>query len=175
MRLPALKHLVESVKTLADADRVSVLGSSSLLASFPEFGDAGGPVETSYDADLLIEPCDERLAAMVHEAVGEGSLFAQRTGYHADLLRPQIVETLAPGWRDRLVPLPGVDNADALAPVDLLFAKLITGRPKDLDLCRDLLRRGCVTAEALRAVVQAAPLGELELKALSRRLHEVTK
>ena len=125
MRLPTLKHLVESVRTLAQADRVLVLGSCSLLASFPELGETGGPVELSYDADLLVEPCDEQLAGMLHEAVGEGSLFAQRTGYHADLLKPDIAETLPEGWEDRLVHLPEVDHADALAPEDLMVVKLL--------------------------------------------------
>jgi hypothetical protein len=58
-----------------------VLGSSALLGSFAELGEAGGPLELTFDADLLVEPCDEQLAALLHEAVGEGSLFAQRAGY----------------------------------------------------------------------------------------------
>lgn len=88
MRLPALKHLVEAVHALARSERVCVLGSSALLGSFPELGEAGGPLELSFDADLLLQPCDEQLAALLHEAVGEGSLFTQRMGYHADILRP---------------------------------------------------------------------------------------
>jgi hypothetical protein len=87
MRLPALKHLIESVASLAHSERICVLGSSSLLGSFPELGENGGLLELTFDADLLVQPCDEQLAAMLHEAVGEGSLFAQRTGYHADILR----------------------------------------------------------------------------------------
>jgi hypothetical protein len=61
----------------------------SLLVSLPELAEP--PLEATYDSDLLVESCDEGLAAVVHEAVGEGSLFAQRTGYHADILRPNIV------------------------------------------------------------------------------------
>lgn len=83
MRLPALKHLIEATEALSHPERIRVLGSSALLASFPELGEPGQPLEISFDADLLIEPCDPQLAAMLHEAVGEGSLFAQRTGYHA--------------------------------------------------------------------------------------------
>jgi hypothetical protein len=102
MRLSALIHLVQSVRAVAQCDRIYVLGSSSLLVSFPELVE---PLLTAtYDADLLVEPCDEELAAVVHEAVGEGSLFAKRTGYHADLLRPNIVESLLKDWRERLVP-----------------------------------------------------------------------
>ena len=95
----------------------------------------------SENADLLIQPCDEQLAAMLHEAVGEGSLFAQRTGYNADILRPEIVETLSPGWEERLVKLGETDVVAALSPEDLLVVKLRSGRTKDLELCRVAQRR----------------------------------
>lgn len=80
-----------------------------------------------------MEPCDEELAAVLHKAVGEGSLFAKRTGYHADFLRPNIEESLLKGWHERLVPLEAVPNADALEPLDLMVVKLRVGREKDLE------------------------------------------
>src|ERR1041385_1267625 len=105
MRLPALKHLISAVQGIAASQRVIVLGSSALLGTFPQLGDPDGPLEKTFDADLLVEPCDEQLAAVLHEAVGDGSLFAQRTGFHADILRREILETLPPDWESRLVPL----------------------------------------------------------------------
>ena len=164
MRLPALKHLLGAVQSLARADRIRVLGSSALLASFPELGEAGGPLELSFDADLLIEPCDEQLAAMLHEAVGEGSLFAQRTGYNADILRPEIIGTLPPGWETRLVKLD--ETNAALSPEDLVVVKLRAGRAKDLELCRALIGRKLVTAEAVRRRASCSPVSTW---AMSRR------
>lgn len=169
MRLPALIHLLEAVKSLSSCERVRVLGSSALLARFPELGESGGPLELSYDADLLVHPCDERLAAMLHEAVGEGSLFAQRTGYHADILRPEIGETLAPGWEERLVPLPPPWSS-ALAPEDLLVAKIRVGRSKDLELGRHLLRNQLVDFQKLRERLDACPLPENEIARVYERL-----
>ncbi len=116
MRLSALKHLLEATQALGHPQRIRVLGSSALLASFPELGEPGQPLEISFDADLLIEPCDPQLAAMLHEAVGEGSLFAQRTGYHADFLRPEILETLPAGWESAVVSLAGLANASVPSP-----------------------------------------------------------
>lgn len=171
MRLPALVHLIESVHSLGRSASIRVLGSSALLASFPELGETGGPLELSYDADLLVEPCDEQLAAMLHEAVGEGSLFAQRTGYHADILRPEIVETLPPGWKSRLVPFQ--TTAAALAPEDVLVVKLRLGRAKDLELCHELLRRGLVSADKLKERVDATPMPEAEIVRVCRRLNEM--
>jgi hypothetical protein len=171
MRLSALIHLVQSVRAVAQCDRIYVLGSSSLLVSFPELAE---PLLTAtYDADLLVEPCDEELAAVVHEAVGEGSLFAKRTGYHADLLRPNIVESLPKDWRERLVPLEGVPNADALAPLDLLVVKLCAGRVKDLELVRSVMRAAAIPASKLRARLDATMLDEREVVKVYARLEEI--
>ena len=174
MRLPALKHLVEAVHALAHSERIYVLGSSALLGSFPELGEPGGPLELSFDGDLLIEPCDEQLAALLHEAVGEGSLFAQRTGYHADILRAEIRGTLPPGWAARLVMVDAATGAQALSPEDLLVVKLRTGRGKDLALCREVLQRGLVTVGQLRARLDATPLSEAEIVRVYQRLRELT-
>jgi hypothetical protein len=173
MRLSALKHLVAAVQGIAASRRIRVLGSSALLASFPQLGESGGPLEKTFDADLLIEPCDEQLAAVLHEAIGEGSLFAQRAGYHADILRAQIVETLPPGWEARLVLFDPEKNVAALAPEDLLVNKLRVGRPKDLALCRDVLQQGLMTAETLRRRLDATPLTEREIVAVYQRLREI--
>jgi hypothetical protein len=174
MRLPALKHLLSAVQSLARARSIRVLGSSALLASFPELGEAGEPLELSFDADLLVEPCDEQLAAMLHEAVGEGSLFAQRTGYHADILRPGIIESLPPGWEGRLVKLDETDAVAALSPEDLLVVKLRAGRAKDLELCRALIQRRLVTSSAVRQRLEQTPLDEREIRLVYERLREVS-
>lgn len=175
MRLPALTHLIEATFALSHSKRICVFGSSALLASFPELGDPGQPLEISYDADLLVEPCDEQLAAMLHEAVGEGSLFAQRTGYHADFLRPSITETLPPGWDGRLIALPGVVQSGALAPADLAVVKLRVGRAKDLTLCRHLVAGGMLTAHEIRARLDTMTLDEAETVRVYRRLQEVSE
>ena len=171
MRLSALKHLGEAVRALGGIQRVRVLGSSALLASFPELGEAGGPLEISFDADLLVQPCDEQLAAMLHEAVGEGSLFTQRTGYHADILRPDIAETLPPGWETRLVPLDPASDLAALSAEDLLVSKLRLGRPKDLALCKEVLQRGLLQWETLKARLDATPLPEADVIRTYQRLN----
>lgn len=150
-----------------------VLGSSSLLATAPQLGDPGGPLETTFDADLLVEPCDEQLAAVLHEAVGEGSLFAQRTGYHADLMRTSIAETLPPGWEQRLVNVPETPKTVALAPADLLVVKLKVGRAKDLELCRSVLRAGIVAESQLRERLEGTPLNEHEMFSAYRNLTAV--
>jgi hypothetical protein len=174
MRLSALKHLVEAVQALARSERICVLGSSALLGSFPELGEAGGPLEMSFDGDLLLEPCDEQLAALLHEAVGEGSLFAQRSGYHADILRAEIVETLPPGWESRLLPLAPAAHALALAPEDLLVVKLRVGRVKDLELCRAIFQRGLISPAIVKTRLDATPMAEKEIVIVYKRLRDIS-
>lgn len=170
MRLSALRHLTDAVRSLAQSREVRILGSSALLASFPELGESGDPIETSFDADLIVTPCDERLAAMLHEALGEGSLFAERTGYHVDILRPDIVEMLPPGWEARLVRMEGPGDIAALAPEDVLVAKLRVGREKDLTLCRWLFEKGKVDPRAVRSRLGVTPMPEAEVVRTHRRL-----
>ena len=174
MRLSALKHLIEATQALCHPEHIRVLGSSALLASFPELGEPGQPLEISFDAGLLIEPCDSQLAAMLHEAVGEGSLFAQRTGYHADFLRPAILESLPAGWELHVVSLAGLANASALAPADVAAVKLRLGRPKDLQLCRHLISGRFVTPDDIRFRLDAMTLVESDIVRVFARLRDIS-
>ena len=128
-----------------------MLGSNSVLPGHPELGGAGQPLEVSPDADLLLLPVDQVLADLLKDAVGHDSLFEQRHGYYADILRPEIVETLPVGWESRLHPVVGYGNVFALDVYDLALVKLVVGRPKDLELLRALLKLGIMEASRLRA------------------------
>ena len=173
MRLPFLKHLLDSIRALARPTRIVILGSSSLLPKHPGLGEAGQPLEITLDADLLLDPVDQRIADMLKEAVGRDSAFEQGHGYYADILRPAIVETLPEGWESRLHAVGGYDNVFALDPYDLALVKLVVGREKDLELLRGLLRLGILHEERLREHYQQAPMQEREAFAASRNLHKL--
>ena len=170
MRLPFLTHLLDAVTALARPRHLVVLGSSSLLPAHPELGGPGQPLELSLDADLLLDPVDESLAAMLKEAVGDGGTFQQREGYYADILRPAIAETLPAGWESRLHPLAGYDNVFALDVYDLALVKLVVGRAKDLDLLRALLHLGIIEPAPLRAHYHRTPLDERQALTAGRNL-----
>lgn len=170
MRLPFLSHLLDSVRALVRPRRIIVLGSSSLLPRCPELGGPGNPLELSLDADFLLEPVDQKIADLLKEAVGSDSVFQQHHGYYADILHPDIVETLPAGWESRLHPVPGYDNVFALDLYDLALVKLIVGRPKDLELLRALRGLGLLDIVRLRQHYQATPLGEREAIVAGRNL-----
>jgi len=124
----------------------------------------------SLDADLLLEPVDQALADQLKEAIGHESLFEQRHGYYADILRPIIAEALPAGWESRLHPVAGYDNVFALDVYDLALVKLMVGRQKDLELLRALLKLGILEPTRLRAHYQQTPLGEREALTAGRNL-----
>ena len=174
MLIQSLEHLAQSALALAQSRKIYVLGSSSILASCPELGEAG-LLDNTFDADFLMDPVNKGVFELLKEAIGEGSLFEKEKGYYADLLHPSIVETLPPGWDARLVAVSGFENVFALQPLDLAAVKIVVGREKDLALVRRLLELGKIRAEDLRARWSSMALGERELFRSGRNFAEVTK
>jgi len=173
MQLRALKHLVEAAGALSRCDKIVVLGSSSLLSSFPDLGENHGALTTTFDADFLLEPTGKQMAEVLSEAIGANSLFEAANGYHADIVHPDITRTLPPGWEDRLVPLEGFANVFCLDPHDLAAVKITVGREKDLALVRALLKLGKIEPAKLRERFNIMPLGERELFKAGRNLAAV--
>lgn len=174
MLIQSLEHLAQSALALAQSRKIYVLGSSSILASFPELGEAG-LLDNTFDADFLMDPVNKGVFELLKEAIGEGSLFEKEKGYYADILHPSIVETLPPGWDARLVAVSGFENVFALQPLDLAAVKIVVGREKDLALVRRLLELGKFRAEDLRARWSSMALGEREMFRSGRNFAEVTK
>lgn len=163
MTLNALKHLLHAASSLADDKHFLVLGSASLLVSFPELGDGDSMLAATYDADLCPEPFDELTGLMLDEALGENCTYFRRHGYHADILRDSILETLPSGWRERLVAIHDCPSALALDSNDLAAVKLLVGRPKDISLVRFLHETGRIDAEIVRERMNLLPI-PVELK-----------
>jgi hypothetical protein len=172
MLIQSLEHLAQSALALAQCRKVIVLGSSSILASFPDLGEAG-LLDNTFDADFLLDPVNKPTSDLLKEAIGEGSLFEKEKSYHANILLPSIVETLPPGWEERLVPVAGFENVFALEPLDLAAVKVVLGRNKDLALVGKLLELGKITPEGMNESWSSIGLGERELFPNRRILHSV--
>ena len=150
MTLDSLQHLVRAVRALADDCEVIVLGSASLLATWPDLGIPGAPLASTFDADLCPQPFDETTARMLEEAMGEERAFHSRHGYHADILRDKIFETFPLGWQSRLVPVPDCTGANAIDPHDIAAIKLLIGRDKDIELVRYLGSKNLLSKDVVR-------------------------
>jgi hypothetical protein len=173
MRLRSLNRLVSAALALSGCSRLFIFGSSSIFASFPELDSEEGPLEATYDADLLLEPIDKETAAILSESIGNKSLHHNKHGFYADILHPSITDPFPPGWQDRLVPLDGFSNVWALDPHDLGIVKLCVGREKDLELVGALLKLKKLDCAKLRERFAVLPLGEKELFRAGRNLGAV--
>ena len=173
MRIQSLKHLIEVVRVVAHPNKVWLLGSASLLATHPELGEKGNPLELAEDADFLLDPSNEGIAESLQLAAGRDSAFMKEFGCYLDILRPTITETLPTGWKSRLVPVIGYDNVFALGSYDLAIIKLRLGRSKDLELVRAMLRLKIVEPTELRHHYQQTPLNEADTFTAGRNLQIV--
>ena len=164
MRLEALKHVARvALDMIGPESRLIVVGSSSLLGTFPDLGDETGLIGVSYDADVVPEPFSETIGIMLHEALGEDRRFHQIHGYCLDVLRPEIGEQFPPGWEDRLVSLPDLPRVKCLDPHDLGVAKCRTGREKDLSLLSLLARQGKLDLDTVEERLRATPMVEAQI------------
>ena len=142
MCLDALKHLAGIVSAITRGGEIVVFGSSSLLGTYPAADSEHEWIHRSDDADFILDPFDEIVGRIAHDAVGRDSELESAKGYHADIIRPIACENFPPGWRERLVPLDGCPGVMCLEPHDMAVAKLFAGRPKDIGLLADLIRAG---------------------------------
>jgi hypothetical protein len=173
MRIRSLTQLIAIVKAMTQPKRVTVLGSSSLLGASPELGETGQPLELSLDADLLLDPCDAKQIGVLHEAIGEGSLFHKEYGVYADFMRPEIEETLPAGWQKRCIFLGNDRTVRCLNPIDLAVIKLQLGRAKDMALLKALIKDGIISMEMLRKAYPANPMSERVMFKAGRTLRQL--
>lgn len=133
MKRSELSHIIRAAARILDDSNIVVIGSQSILASYPE---TTLPAELvmSIEADLLPRGGDDD-ADMIDGAIGEGSSFHEEFGIYGQGVG--VATAVLPGdWRDRLVPLTDAATGAigwCLDPHDLCAAKLIAGREKDLE------------------------------------------
>jgi hypothetical protein len=133
VRRDELSHIIRAAARILDDADVVVIGSQSILASYPE---ATLPSELTFsiEADLFPLGGDDD-ADKIDGAIGEGSQFHETFGVYGQGVGVQTA-VLPDKWKGRLVPLadPTTEAVGwCLDPHDLCASKLIAGREKDLD------------------------------------------
>lgn len=164
-----LEHVIRAAAVLADDPDIVVVGSQAILGAWP---DAPAVLLASIEADVFPRAHPER-ADVIDGAIGEGSIFQDTFGYYAHGVGPETAK--APGgWRDRLVVIdtPGTNGARGwcLEPHDLVLAKCVAGREKDLAFARAALGAGLVTGDGLRGRVDALPIAGAHAEVVRARL-----
>ena len=169
MRRDDLAHIIRAASGVTDDGKILVIGSQAILASYP---DTELPLEAtvSIEADIaFLDDKGEEKADQVDGAIGEVSRFHSEFGYYGQGVGLSTAK-LPKGWEDRVVPFEWGDTGGAkavcLEPHDLVLAKLVAGREKDLEFAESLIARGLIDLEVLLERVDDLPV----LGAIQRRV-----
>lgn len=143
-----LEHLLRAAAIIADDDEIVVIGSQAILGQFP---DAPAAMRVSMEADLFPLNHPER-ADVIDGSIGELSPFHESFGYYAQGVGEETAR-LPEGWKDRLVVIQNENTRGVkglcLEVHDLLVAKGIAGRDKDLAFLREAAKHHMADPEVL--------------------------
>ena len=149
-----LEHIIRASAATADVNEIVVIGSQSILGSFP---DAPPELTQSIEADVFPKSSPER-SIVIDGAIGELSLFHETFGYYAHGV-DDTTATLPDGWTGRLVPIHTSTEATGwcLDPHDLAVSKLAAGREKDIEFVSGMLRAGLISVDVVRKRLAETP------------------
>ncbi len=154
MKRSDLEHILRASKDVTGETEFIVIGSQSILASFP---DAPRELRQSMEVDLYPRLKPE-LAAHIEGSLGELSPFHQTYGYCADGVEPETA-TLPEDWEERLVAVSNENTGGAIGRClevhDLAFSKLAARREKDLAFVSALLRFRMIRPSRLENLIQS--------------------
>ena len=154
MNREQLAHIVRAAARIAGDGDIIILGSQSVLG----LRDADSlPAEAtmSIEADIAFRDDPDGVKAdRVDGAIGELSSFHEMYGYYAQGVSISTA-VLPVGWEDRVVPLDRQDAhpgyARCLETHDLVVAKLVAGREKDVEFAEVLIAAHMVDPDVLEA------------------------
>ncbi|MGI8537220.1 MAG: DUF6036 family nucleotidyltransferase [Mycobacteriales bacterium] len=159
MRRAELAHVLRAACRIAGDGNILVLGSQAILGSHSEH-ELPDAAWMSMEVDVAFlheDPATPKWAA-VDGAIGELSQFHQTFSYYAQGVEVTTA-SLPDGWRDRLVAFQPEDAEPARAVCldkhDLVIAKLVAHREKDLTFAGALLDAGLLDTSILLARVAA--------------------
>lgn len=153
MRRANLEHLIRAAAAISDQYEIVIVGSQSILGSFPD-----APDELLYSQEADVYPlADPRASDLIDGAIGEDSPFHAHFGYYAQGV-DETTSVLPIGWQDRLIRIQN-RNTDlkvglCLEPHDLAAAKLYAGRDKDRNFVSALIAHAMVEPTILRERIQ---------------------
>ena len=166
MNRQEFEHIVRAAAGITGQKEFIIIGSQSILGKFP---DAPRVLRNSMELDLYPKDHPE-LADLISGCLGEYSTFHDTFKYYADGVSPATA-ILPTGWQHRLERFTSENTGGAVAycldPVDLAYAKLAAGRPKDIGYVVDLIRHRLIKPSALAGLI-----GQTEDSALREVLNE---
>jgi hypothetical protein len=152
MKKHQLDHVLREAGRITGEKQFVIIGSQSLHGKYPDLPD---DIVQSAEVDLIAKNQVARSEWL--NAIGQDSPFHEQFGYYADPVESGTA-ILPAGWKGRLVNLPPGDTEGVLGlclePHDLVIAKYVARREKDLAFNRALARRGLVSRERLLELLE---------------------
>jgi hypothetical protein len=150
VRVEQLEHILRASAEICEEIDFIIVGSQAILGEHPEVTDE--VLTRSIECDLYPEFAPEKSEWL--NVIGELSPFHATFGYYADGV-DETTAVLPDAWKDRRILVTTRTLRDAqvrgwcLETHDLAVAKVVAGRPKDIEYCRTLVRLGYVSREKL--------------------------
>ena len=167
-----LEHLIRAAADIADDNEIVVIGSQAILGQFP---DAPASMRVSAEADVYPLHRPER-TDLIDGSIGELSPFHETYGYYAQGIS-ETTALLPRGWKERLIPVQNENTRQArglcLEVHDLLAAKAVAGREKDIDFLSEAAKYRLAQKDELLsrlALLNADPSVIARAQALVRRI-----
>ena len=161
MQRRQLEHIIRTASAIADVYEIVIIGSQSILGSFPF---APSNLLQSMEADVypLSQPAK---ADLIDGSIGEMSIFDETYGYYAQGVGPETA-ILPLGWEARLVKIQN-ENTDfkvglCLEPHDLAVSKLAAGREKDWPFVSTMLAHKMISTQTLLERIRVTPRISIE-------------
>lgn len=179
MTIIEVAHVIRAAATITKQDEFVIIGSQSILGSYPNIDDE--TITRSPELDIYPKQYREDLADQISGALGANSPFHENFGYYADGVSPDTA-TLPLGWEDRLVLVADMESmatrdgrkpkAYFLEPHDLLCAKFAAAREKDYEFCEAAIAKGIAKSDVLMARLESTQMPENKL-ALAKSIAEM--
>jgi hypothetical protein len=169
MQRSELEHIIRASGAIADDDQIVVIGSQSILATYPH---APAQLLASMEADIY--PLNKtEFADEVDGAIGEGSSFHVEFGYYAQGVGPRTA-TLPAGWDKRLISIVN-KNTNGVTGLcleihDLVISKFVAGRPKDFAFISELARHKMIDRKTLVKRLAKTDLSKADRSRIKSRI-----
>jgi hypothetical protein len=158
MKKHQLDYVLRAAGRITGEKQFVIIGSQSLHGKYPDLAD---DIVRSAEADLIARGNVERTEWL--NVIGQDSPFHERFGYYADPI-DEATAALPAGWQGRLIGLaPGdTDGVRGLCldPHDLVIAKYVARRERDLAFNCELARRGLVGRDRLLELLDRTPVSD---------------
>jgi hypothetical protein len=177
-----IEHILGAAANITGEDEFVVIGSQAILGTHPT---APPELLVSMEADIYPLNAPDK-AIEIDGSLGDGSMFHRTFGYYAHGVGPETAKAPA-GWEERLLRIAVQPRLKSSRhPVgyfleihDLVVAKCVAGRDRDIDYVARIIEHALVRTDVLLERIPLLPgpdeVKERVLADFTQRLRASTK